>query len=98
MGGLFPGGNFPGGSIFSGTFFWGDFFPGGIFPGTLARLGGLARLGEMIFIPRSYRIFYLSSIKKFVTSLEKRLFDQLVFTVNSDLKPSCRTNVLILLN
>ena len=39
--------------------------------GQLARLDGLARLGEMIFIPRSYGIFYLSSIKKFVMSLEK---------------------------
>ena len=39
--------------------------------GELARLSGLARLGEMIFIPRSYGIFYLSSIKKFVMSLEK---------------------------
>ena len=29
----------------------------------LAELDGLARLGEMIFIPRSYGIFYLSSIK-----------------------------------
>ena len=28
----------------------------------------------------------------------KRLFDQVVFTINSDVKPSCRTNVLILLN
>ena len=37
----------------------------------LARLGGLSRLGEMIFIPRSYGIFYLCSMKKFVTSLEK---------------------------
>ena len=39
--------------------------------GELARLGRLARLGEMIFIPRSYIIFYLSSIKKFVMSLKK---------------------------
>ena len=39
--------------------------------GELARLGGLARPGDMIFIPRSYGIFYLSSIKKFVMSLEK---------------------------
>ena len=39
--------------------------------GELARLRGLARLGEMIFIPRSHGIFYLSSIKKFVMSLEK---------------------------
>ena len=31
----------------------------------------LARLGEMIFIPRSHRIFYISSIKKFAMSLEK---------------------------
>ena len=39
--------------------------------GELARSGGLARLDEMIFIPRSYGMFYLSSIKKFVMSLEK---------------------------
>ena len=28
--------------------------------GELARLRGLAQLGEMVFIPRSYGIFYLS--------------------------------------
>ena len=28
----------------------------------------------------------------------KRLFDQVVFTINNDVKPSCRTNVLILFN
>ena len=39
--------------------------------GALALLGGLAHLGEMIFITRSYGIFYLSSIKKFVVSLDK---------------------------
>ena len=39
--------------------------------GELARLGGLARLGEIIFIARSYEIFYLSSIKKFLMSLRK---------------------------
>ena len=38
--------------------------------GELARLSGLARLREMIFIPRSYGIFYLSSIKS-IMSLEK---------------------------
>ena len=32
----------------------------------------LAHLGEIIFIPRSYGIFYLLSVKKFM-SLEKRL-------------------------
>ena len=37
----------------------------------LGGLGGLAHLGEMIFIPRPYGIFYLSSIKRFVMSLEK---------------------------
>ena len=37
----------------------------------LARLSGLARLGEMIFIPRSYEMFFLSSIKKFGMSMEK---------------------------
>ena len=39
--------------------------------GKLARLSGLARQGEMIFIPRSHGVFYLSSIKKIVMSLEK---------------------------
>ena len=39
--------------------------------GELARLGGLAHLGEMIFIPRSYGIFCVSSVKKFVRSLKK---------------------------
>ena len=39
--------------------------------GELARLGRLAHLGEMIFIPRLYGIFYISSIKNFVMSLEK---------------------------
>ena len=39
-------------SIFSwGLFMWGE----------LARLSGLARLGEVIFIPRSYGIFYLTA-------------------------------------
>ena len=37
--------------------------------GELARLGGVAHLDEMIFILRSYGIFYISSIKKFVMSL-----------------------------
>ena len=40
-------------------------FTGYSYRGELARLGGLAHLGEMIFIPRSHGIFYLSSIKKF---------------------------------
>ena len=34
--------------------------------GELSRLGGLARLGERIIIPRSYGIFYLSPVKKFI--------------------------------
>ena len=46
-------------------------FRGSSYRGELARLGGLARLGEMNFIPHSYGIFYLNSIKKFVMSLEK---------------------------
>ena len=32
---------------------------------------GLAHLGEMVFNPRSYEIFYLTSTKEFVMSLEK---------------------------
>ena len=42
--------------------------------GELAWLGGLARLGEMIFILRLFGIFYLSSIKKFVILLEKTVW------------------------
>ena len=48
-----------------------DIFRDCSYGGELARLGGLARLGEMIFIPRSHEIFYLSSIKKFDKLLEK---------------------------
>ena len=44
-----------------GLFTWGE----------PARLSGLAHLGEMIFIPRCYGIFCLSSVKKFVMLLEK---------------------------
>ena len=75
----------------------------------LARFGGLARLGEMIFIPSSYGIFYLSSIKNFMLLVlsqlnqkfyvaGKRLFHQVAFTIHSDVKRSCRTNVLTLFN
>ena len=46
--------------------------------GKLARIGGLGHLGEMIFISRSYGIFYLISIKKFVISLKKDYFDHVV--------------------
>ena len=49
--------------------------------GELARLNGLARLGEMIFIPRSHGILYLSSIKKFVMSLEKDCLIKYFFTI-----------------
>ena len=47
--------------FFLGVFIWGG----------LTRQCGLAHLGEMIFIPPSYGIFYLASIKIFVMSLEK---------------------------
>ena len=54
----------------------------------MARLGGLAHLGEMIFIPRSYGIFYLTSIKKFLSSLEKIvLITFLSIFYNNDVKP-----------
>ena len=72
-------------------------FRGCSYGGERARLGGLAHLGEMIFIPRSYGIFCVSSTKRFLRPV-KRMFDQVVFTINSDVKPSCRTNVLILFN
>ena len=51
----------------------------------LARLDGMARLGEMTFIPRPYGIFHLTSIKEFamslekIMSLEKDCFDHVVF-------------------
>ena len=41
------------------------------YDGELPRLGGLPRLVEMIFVPRSYGIFYLTLVKKFVMSLIK---------------------------
>ena len=47
--------------------------------GELAGLGGLADLGEMILIPRSYGFFHLTSIKKFVILLELDCFDLTVF-------------------
>ena len=45
-------------------------------------------------------IWYLLSQfnKKFIYVIGKRLFDQVVFTINSDVKPLCRANVLILFN
>ena len=43
-----------------------------------SRLDGLADLGEMIFIQRLYGIFYLTSIKTFVMSLEKDRLDHVV--------------------
>ena len=53
------------GNIFppEGLFIWGE----------LVQLSGLVHPGEMIFIPRSYGICYVTSIKKFVMSLEKNL-------------------------
>ena len=52
-------------SKIKGLFIWGE----------LALLDGLAHLGGMIFNPSSYGIFYLTSIKKFVLSLETNCFD-----------------------
>ena len=73
-----------------------DVLTGCSYGGELARLSGLARRGEMIFIPRSNGIFYLSSINKFVMSLEK---DCLIkyFLQQGDVKPLCRTNVVLIL-
>ena len=48
-----------------------NFLRGCSYGGELTRLGGLAYLGGMIFIPRSHGIFYLRSIKKFVMPQEK---------------------------
>ena len=45
-------------------------------------------------MPSLYGIFYQNVHD--VTG--KRSFDQVVLTINSDAKPSCRTNVLLLFN
>ena len=55
--------------VTQGLFIWGEW----------AQLGGLALLGEMIFISRSYGIFCLTLIKNFVMSLEKDCFGHVVF-------------------
>ena len=45
-----------------------------------------------------YGISFLSSIKKVCYVAGKRLFGQVVFPINSDVKSSYRANVLILFN
>ena len=45
----------------------------------LARLGWLAHLDELIFISRSYGVFYLTSSKNFDVLLEKDCFDHAAF-------------------
>ena len=45
----------------------------------VARLDGLAHVSEMIFIPHSYGIFYLTLMKKFDMSMEKDCCDHVVF-------------------
>ena len=47
--------------------------------GELGQLDRLAPLGEMIFILRSYGIFYFISFKTYVMSLEKDCFDDVIF-------------------
>ena len=54
-----------GSKYFKGLFIWGE----------VAQLGELAPLGEMIFSPCSYGIFYLTSIKKFFYVAGKDRFD-----------------------
>ena len=61
------------------------------------KLGGLARLSEM-FYPTFISNLVSQFNQKVCYVAGKRLFDQVVFTINSDVKPSCRTNVLILFN
>ena len=67
---------------------------------------GLAHLGEMVFIPRSYEIFYLTSTKEFVMSLEKgfsitsqqifvglqHVFSVTIFRLENVLKTSRKTS------
>ena len=59
----------------------------------LARLGRLARLGEMIFIPRLYGIFWLIQSKSLLYRWKKSVSSN-IFTVNSGVKLLCRTNVI----
>ena len=40
---------------------------------------GVAHPGELIFIPRSYEIPYLTTVKTFAMSQEKDCFDHVVF-------------------
>ena len=61
--------------------------------GELARLGGLVHLVEMIFISRSYGIFYLTSIKKFDMSLEKDCFGTSLFSMR--LQKGCSNSILL---
>ena len=64
----------------------------------MARLGGLARLGEMIFFPTFMWNLQSQFNQEVCYVAGKRLFDEVVFTITNDVKPSCRTNVLILFN
>ena len=64
----------------------------------MARLGELARLGEMIFFPTFIWNLQSQFNQEVCYVAGKRLFDQVVFTITNDVKPSCRTNVLILFN
>ena len=40
---------------------------------------GVADPGELIFIPPSYKISYLTTVKTFAMSLEKDYFDHVIF-------------------
>ena len=73
------------------------YFRGCSYGGELARLGGL----ESSYGTWNLHVHMESSISvqsKFCYVAGRRLFDQVVFTVNSDVKPSCRANVPILFN
>ena len=48
------------------------------------------------FYPHVHMESSISVQSKSLLCRWKRLFDQVVFTINSDVKPSCRTNVLTL--
>ena len=43
-------------------------------------------------------VFYVCYVCHVCDVAKKGMLDQVVFTINSDVKPSCRTNVLILFN
>ena len=62
----------------------------------MARLGKLAHLYD--FYPMFIWNLLLYQFNQKFYVAEKRLFDQVVFTINTDVRPSFKTKVLVLFN